>query len=154
VQGRRSFRYTRLLRTLRWAALLPAVCCLGCSGSSGLNPVKGSVLHNGQPLAGALVTFHPKGATDIATLRPVGLTGEDGTFTLTTGPDPGAPAGEYIVTFLCSEEIVPKGGKKLMSMAPPETRDRLGGAYVSPEASRFNVEIKKGDNQLPPFQLK
>ncbi len=48
--------------------LLAAICCLlvvglsGCGGSSGgpkLGTVKGSVTLNGEPLAAAVVTFHP-----------------------------------------------------------------------------------------------
>ena len=77
----------------RWAGLLLACCCLSCSSDSGLQPVQGKVLYKNQPIAGALVTFHPKGATDVRTLRPVGMTKEDGTFTLTTGDKEGAPAG-------------------------------------------------------------
>jgi hypothetical protein len=130
------------------------VCCASCSGSAGLNPVKGKVLYKDQPLKGAVVTFHPKGVTDLHTVRPVGLTDEDGVFTLTTGQDEGAAAGEYVVTFICSEELSPKLGKGEISTAPPQTRDRFQGAYSNAEKSTFRVEIKKGSNQLEPFNLK
>jgi hypothetical protein len=126
----------------------------GCGSGSGLYPVQGKVLYKDQPLKGAVVTFHPKGPTDLSTVRPVGLTGEDGFFTLTTGRDEGALAGEYIVTFICSEEVQPTGGKPEISTAPPQTRDRLQGAYANPENSEFHVEVKAGANRLEPFQLK
>src|SRR5262245_1118276 len=123
-------------RAWRWLALLPALFCLSCSGSgSALNPVKGKVLYKNQPIKGALVTFHPKGHTDINTVRPTGLTREDGTFNVTTGQKEGAPAGEYVVTLICSEE---KKGKKV-GTEPAETRDRFGGTYAKPESSKIQV---------------
>jgi hypothetical protein len=132
---------------------LPALLCLSCSGSGvSLNPVHGKVLYKNQPLKGALVTFHPKGHTDITTVPSVGLTGEDGTFDVTTGKKEGAPAGEYVVTLICSEEVAPKH-KRAMSFAPPETRDRLGGTYANMETSKIRVAIKKGVNQLEAFDL-
>jgi len=123
----------------------------GCGG--GLNPVQGTVLYKNQPLKGAVVTFHPKGVNEITAVRPVGLTDEDGTFRLTTGQKEGAPAGEYIVTVICSEEVGPRD-KKVISTAPPETRDRLQGAYANAAKSEFKAEIKNGVNQLEPFHLK
>jgi hypothetical protein len=130
---------------------LPALCCLACSGPK-LNPVQGKVLYRNRPLKGAVVTFHPKGANDVTAVRPVGLTGEDGTFTLTTGTKKGAPAGEYVVTILCSEEVRPKD--KTISTEPPDTRDMLGGAYANRDRSKITVTVKDGDNQLDPFDLK
>jgi hypothetical protein len=131
---------------------LPALFCLSCSaGGGGLNPVHGKVFYKNQPLKGALVTFHPKGPTDLNTVRPVGLTGEDGTFSLTTGQKEGAPAGEYVVTLICSEEVKPKGKK--LTLERPDTRDRFGGTYAKQETSKIKVEIKKGVNQLEPFNL-
>jgi hypothetical protein len=133
-------------------ALLLCFCSLSCSGGDALHPVHGKVLHKDQPVKGVLVSFHPKGA-DLTTHRPVGLTREDGSFTLTTGQKEGAPAGEYVVTFICSEEADTKG-KKVISTAPPDTVDRFRGAYANHATSEFKVEIKKGVNQLEPFRLK
>ena|SRR5437870_4668233 len=145
--------FYRVLRNWRWLVLFVACCGLSCTHDSGLHPVQGKVFYKDQPLGGVLVTFHPKGASDIRTVRPVGLTREDGTFTLTTGQQEGAPAGEYVVTFICSETVVPKGGAKVISSAPPETKDRFQGAYSNLETSTFKIEIKKGPNQLEPFRL-
>jgi hypothetical protein len=135
-----------------WLVLVPALCCLSCSGGGGLNPVRGKVLYKNQPLQGALVTFHPRGANAITAVPPVGLTGEDGTFTVTTGQQEGAPAGAYVVTLICSAQVARKD-KKTIFTKPPRTRDRFQGAYAHRETSRFRVEIKKGVNQLEPFNL-
>src|SRR5262245_3096245 len=87
----------------RWLFLLPVLGCLSCSGADSLNPVQGKLLYKGQPMIGALVTFHPKGANDVTTVRPTGLVEPDGTFTLMTGTKEGAPAGDYVVTVIWSE---------------------------------------------------
>ena len=135
--------------------LVVSFCCMSCSSSSsGLSPVQGKVLYKDEPIKGATVTFHPKGATDINTIRPIGVTKEDGTFAVTTGADEGAPPGDYVVTLICSEEVVPKGGKQAISTAPPERRDRFQGAYSNLASSTIKVTVKKGPNQLEPFLLK
>ncbi|HZN35356.1 MAG TPA: hypothetical protein VFB80_16115, partial [Pirellulaceae bacterium] len=117
-----------------------------------LNPVQGKVLHQNQPLAGALVAFHPDGPRDINVENSVGLTKEDGTFHLTTGQKDGARAGKYTVTIICSE--IPQSAKKNLSTAGVDSVDRLKGAYANVDASKIKVEIKTGPNQLEPFDLK
>jgi hypothetical protein len=111
------------------------------------------LFYKNQPMQGALVTFHPKGADDLRTIRPVGLVKEDGTFALMTGQQSGAPAGEYVVTVIWSEEVTPRG-KKGFSTEPPDSQDRLRGAYANQATSTLRAEIKKGANQLEPFHLK
>jgi hypothetical protein len=132
---------------------VPVLACLACSGGEKLNPVTGTVLHKQQPLKGAVVTFHPKGGSDITTVRPVGLTREDGTFTLSTGQKDGALAGEYVVTIICPEEVTPKG-KRGFTTEAPDSQDRFHGAYANQATSTIKVEIKPGANQLEPFHLK
>ena len=107
-----------------------------------------------QPLAGALVTFHPKGNADVKTERPTALTKEDGTFTVTTGQKDGAPAGEYLVTIICTAPVNKKAGKLMSLGADEETTDVLHGAYADVNNSKLPVTIKSGPNQLEPFDLK
>ena len=136
-----------------WLVLLASLAGVSCSGGDGkLNPVQGKVLHKNKPLSGALVTLHPKDAKGLDVTPTTGLTKEDGTFTVTTGKKEGAPAGEYVVTIICSE-VVDKN-KKSMSTEPPETRDRLGGAYAEKSTSRITVKIANGTNQLEAWDLK
>jgi hypothetical protein len=130
-----------------------ALSGLSCSDSAAsLNSVQGKVLLNGQPLSGALVTLHPKDGADIRTVPSTGLSKDDGTFTIMTGDKSGAPAGSYVVTIICSEVVKPKEG--VISTAPPETQDRLKGAYADRAKSTITVDVKKGTNQLEPFDLK
>lgn len=139
----------------RSAVLLSGLFCTSCSGNSGLNPVRGKVLHKGEPVEGAVVTFHPKGGADVWTVLPVGQTAGDGTFTLNTGNNSGAPAGEYIVTLICPQMVDEKGGKRAglfkQRLSPA---DAFKGAYARESASPFKVEVKNGTNELEPFNLK
>jgi hypothetical protein len=134
---------------------LLALCCLSCSRGGALHPVRGKVLYKNQPIAGVVVTFHPK-LEDMHTLLPVGQTKEDGTFTLRTGPNEGAPAGEYVITFIHPQQAEPQGKKKGMTMTmqrfTPE--DRFKGVYAQRSSSKFWAEIRTGTNELEPFQLK
>ncbi|HSQ54322.1 MAG TPA: hypothetical protein VLM40_01145 [Gemmata sp.] len=145
--------------TASWCAAFLGVIALtatGCSSGEKLNPVKGKVLYKGEPLAGATVSFHPKGANDLKRQPAIGLTQEDGTFTVKTGPDDGAPAGDYVVTIICTAQ--PKaadGKKKILSFGSEDISvDRLGGAYANMANSKINVTIKDGKNELEPFNLK
>lgn len=142
----------RLLILLCWSCFgLLSLSALSCSGG-GLNPVEGKVIYQGQPLSGALVSFHPKGQTDFKAISSVGYTKDDGTFTLTTGKQAGAPAGEYLVTITCSREVKRAGGGISTSM--PETEDTLKGAYSNRDLSKIQVTVKSGKNKLEPFDLK
>jgi hypothetical protein len=133
--------------------LVAAVACASCSaGGPPLNPVQGKLLYKGQPLKGGVLTFHPMDDKSIYAVLPVGLSGEDGSFTLTTGAKEGAPAGKYVVTIICPEEAkLPKGK---ISTAPPESRDRFEGTYANRETSKLQAEVKTGANELEPFHLK
>jgi hypothetical protein len=134
---------------LGWLVVAGGLTLSACSQPARLNPVQGKVLHQGEPLAGALVSFHPP---DEAAERSTGLTKADGTFTLTTGQVEGARPGKYVVTIICSE--VPKDTKQGFSTGGVDTVDRLQGKYANASKSTINVEIKDGPNQLEPFDLK
>jgi hypothetical protein len=135
-----------------WLLALLSLAAASCSDRDRLNPVHGQVLYRDQPLAGALVSFHPADAADLKADPPVGLTKQDGTFSLSTGQLDGARTGKYVVTILCSEPV--KSSSRGISTAPAETQDRLKGAYATADTSRIRVEIKPGLNQLEPFRLK
>jgi hypothetical protein len=86
--------------------------------------------------------------------RPIGLTKEDGTFTVMTGQKDGAPAGEYMVTIICSVPVNKKTGKAISLGSDEETIDVLSGKYADVNNSKLPVTIKSGPNQLEPFDLK
>jgi len=145
------------IRPLPWTlrrviVLLPALCCISCSKSGPpLNPVHGKLLYKNQPLAGAVLVFHPP-EVNVKTIYPTGATEDDGTFWVRTGDQEGAPAGDYVVTVTCPQEVPIK--KKTISMGEkPESVDLFRGAYANKAASTLRFEIKKGDNELAPINL-
>jgi len=152
----------RFLSQLPWwrlAAVTSLLFCLSCSGGgSSFNPVHGKVLQNNEPVPGVTVTLHPKQKEKARDL-PIGITDEDGSFTLRTGRADGAPEGEYVVTFVCLQQAEEKPGKKKekilkMTMGNMETEDRFKGAYSNVNSSSIKVEIKSGKNEIGPFNLK
>jgi hypothetical protein len=143
-------------RWVRVAFALIAAAALSCSScsSNGLSPVSGKVMVKGQPAAGARVVFIPEGATDLKTVPASGAVGEDGTFTLVTGNQPGARPGKYIVTVVWPDPAKkPTDTQKMMGMAP-DAPDLLGGRYATKEVSKLRAEVKPGENKLEPFDLK
>jgi hypothetical protein len=137
----------------RWLALVPVLGCLACSGSGGLPTVRGKVLYKGEPAQGVLVSFHPQGKNAVTAVPSTGTTGADGSFTLTTGPNEGAPAGSYAVTFIWPQEVAPKKAGAI-SREPVQSRDRFEGAYANSARSPHKIQVKEGVNQLDPFDLK
>jgi hypothetical protein len=133
-----------------WALLVPCGLLLS-SCSNGLNSVQGKVLYKGNPIKGAVVFFHPVKATDLTAKHPSGVTGEDGSFTLDTGKENGAPTGQYVVTVVWYKEVPPS--TKITNAPPPESEDQLKGRFADPKSSQLTVEIKPGVNQLEPFKL-
>jgi hypothetical protein len=125
---------------------LLAICSLaGCQRSSdGLikHQVTGQVLVNGVPERGIAVCFRH---TDVNVTKnaacPVGVTGEDGRFALSTnGPMDGAVSGKYTVTFHW-----PQGGTSM--------RDFFNGKYLKVSGPEFEVEVGDQDLEVPSFKL-
>jgi hypothetical protein len=134
-----------------WLALSLAVLA-GCSGGPKNGyPVRGKVTHNGTAAAGALVVFHPRGATGPDVVRPSAVTAEDGTFSLSIPGGTGAPAGEYDVTVVCEKPAAAKGDK---AGEREVSDDVFRGRFANPAGSGLRATVKAGDNDLPPFDLR
>ena len=126
----------------------------GCGGDHvppprAVHPVEGQVIWNGKPLVGARVTFYPKSwKTDKGNNYPTALTGPDGRYKLTThAANDGAPEGEYTVLVVYNE-LVPVGEGKMPGA------NVLPKKYERPETSGLDVQVAKGPNVVPPFDLK
>jgi hypothetical protein len=133
------------------AALLPlALLAPGCGPARPQpHPVRGQVLVGDRPVARAQVTFHPVGDARPEAARPVGETGEEGRFRLTTSDlADGAPEGEYrvAVTRFLAVRSGPAGDDYT-------TRNFLPDRYARPETSPLRATVARGDNDLPPFRL-
>lgn len=139
---------------MRKTALLVLVLGLvGCGGPDGPkydltpHPVKGKVLYDGKPASGVLVGLLPLDAPMPPAVpgNPNGVTGSDGSFTLTTFKEgDGACEGQYQVLLTWMTEV---------AQDKEETRkDKLLGWY---DAAHSNIRygVVKGDNTIPTINL-
>ncbi len=107
--------------------------------------MQGKVELNGKPTAGAVVTLHPKGATDApparAEVKP------DGTFVAGTYEvSDGAAEGDYIVTV---EWFKPVQKRDDYVMGP----NLVPAKYSVPQTSQIEVHVAAQPNQLPTIKL-
>lgn len=131
--------------------VLSAVLCgmfTGCGAArdDGLRkyPAQGVVTINGKPVAGVVVRLIGASSAGAgANARfPVGVTDDQGVFRISTnGTEDGGVAGDYGVAVVWPENN------------EPPLRDRLEGAFSTPEKSRLRITISPGDNHFPPFEL-
>lgn len=116
-----------------------AVGCSGSGGSTGLVPVTGVVLLDGDPVDDATVTFQPVGDG----ISSQALTAPDGTFSVESSSDrgqtyqSGLKPGEYLVGVQKLDTE-----KARSTNTPPE--DLLPKQYASPETSGFTATISDG----------
>jgi hypothetical protein len=132
---------------------LMALVTASCSSADA--NVQGQVLYQGNPIEGAVVTFHPKNANDVKAERPSGLTDKEGKFTLSTGTKSGAPAGEYTVTVNWHKPVDPPGAKKVMNTEPPPQPPDVfqGKPYADAKTTKLTATVSSGTNNLEPFRL-
>jgi hypothetical protein len=122
---------------------------VGCD-SGGRRSVTGKVLYNGQPAAGATVTFVRKdSANRLDDTMPQGTVEADGTFTLAGPTGKGVPPGEYIVLVEWKE-----GAGKVKGRAPAlGAPDRLKKKYLDPNHPQLTATVDDKTSRLPPFEL-
>jgi hypothetical protein len=121
------------------AALLAA---MGCGGSGPtLAPVKGKVLLDGQPLTTGTVSTQPaagRGAN--------GIIHSDGTFTLSSGREPGALVGTHQVAIVAFE------GGASSSPEGPQGKLLTPQRYATAATSGLSLEVTNGEN-TPTLEL-
>jgi hypothetical protein len=134
-----------------------ALCTVSCSSKEKfeLFPVHGKVLVKEKPAGGVMLMFLPPVEGDSKAARPLGFTQDDGSFTVVTNDEDGAPAGDYLVTMQWLQNPSQPGqnkGQSTPSAAGDEPIDKLGGRYLDRKKA-FKVNITKGKNDLPTFKL-
>jgi hypothetical protein len=142
----RSSRSSTALRLL--LLLLLSLLATSCAKSrfKPVYPVKGRVLVNGEPAESVTISFHSLDDPGDELVRPWGTTDADGWFTVNTyKKDDGLPAGPYAVTAVW----LPKDYQ-----GSTEAANKLPTDYSDTETSGIKVQITKGNNVLPPFELK
>lgn len=139
-------------RVLGWlAAILLLSCGAGCGPADdrvAVYPVSGQVRLNGQPLANALVVFHPQNPADTRTPVAQGRTDDSGKFQLTSYETrDGAAAGEFAVT-VQSFQLIKQGD----SYTPGP--NILPAKLAKPDSTDIRVTIGPQPNELAPIDLK
>jgi hypothetical protein len=137
------------MRRLRLWLLILFGTIVGCS-SSNTHPVRGRVLLDEKPVAGAAVTFMPVNGNG---RPPTGMTDQDGVFQLTSfKKNDGALSGDYIVVVSRTDAVPPppeaepgdsksviehyKGLKAKRSKSPP-----LPSVYADAAKSPLRVTV-------------
>jgi len=124
---------------------------LGC-GSTKFVPVSGKVTLNGQPLAGATVSFEPLGEDDSPSPKPgsVGTTKADGTFTLKAiSGASGAVPGKHRVRIILAGDNASGDDRPPPGAAPAKTLPR---EYNTDSKRSFTVPARGTSDAL--FELK
>ena len=128
--------------------------CGGKKADSDLVPVKGEFFFDSQPAQGALVILHPSAGPDAATWPhglPHGVVDTAGAYNIGLPPlGEGAPAGDYKVLLTWNLPI--PGADPTDS--EPETFDKLGGRWATPEKSTLSATVAPPSTEIPRFDLK
>lgn len=136
------------MRHVRFAGLVMlALAHASCSTRTDrppLYPVKGQVLYEGKPAAGAVVVFHGTDGAEANASRPRGKADPQGNFALSTyEAGDGAPAGDYVATVEWRRvDVHPAQGGSLL---PP--------AYADPKLSKLKVTVVAGTNDFVVLRL-
>ena len=129
----------------RFLFLIIVPILVGCTRTEYPNspyPVSGRVqTSDGTPASDVRVTLHSsKIIAEGDPFRPSGMTGDDGTFQLTTyETDDGAPAGSYAITFRWAEP------QKNMLDAMP--KDKLRNRFARPTEQSLTCDIIESESQ-------
>ena len=129
----------------------------GCSqgGVPGTAPVDGKVTYNGQPVAGATVSFVSEGDARMA----VGVTNENGIYQLVTLDTNGAMPGKYTVLVTKTESVPDPGAPVSMDEAaknmgkPKDPKKLLPSKYSDPAKTPLKFEVQAGRTNKFDLQL-
>ena len=125
---------------------------LGCGKSDNLKPVfpvSGTATYKGEPMAGAMISFHPLGDADPRALRAQATADKEGRFQMTTyTTGDGAPAGEYAVTIYWPAKRTK--GKSDDPTAEEEDLppDRLNRVYTVPATTKLRATVQEQPNTI------
>ncbi|MGL4465353.1 MAG: hypothetical protein ACRC1K_24650 [Planctomycetia bacterium] len=149
-----------MVPTIRYAlGLTVIVAAVGCDGAPkgdvpSLVPVKGTVMVNGQPFTGGLVTYLPQG--DTRGTIAYGATDDKGGYVLESPKlGKGTPAGKYRVTVgkmvMADGSPIPANTE---SIALLKTKNMLAPVFSDPQKTILIAEVQEGSEKPIDFDLK
>lgn len=128
---------------------LLAAIAAGCSSKVPVYPVSGKVVvgKSKKAAVGAMVFFNAVQETPGEFIRPAGTVDASGEYKITSrNTHDGAPEGEYIITLYW-----PHPQKSVFDC---DDDDRLNGAYMNVEKSKFRFTVRpEGTNDVPAIEL-
>jgi hypothetical protein len=114
-----------------------------------LHPVKGKVTFDGKPPEGAVINVYITDPNVKLDRTPTATVQADGSFTIGTfEPGDGAPAGKHGASIWW----YPPGADKMIELTGTAP-NKLPARYGSPKTSGIEIEVKEGDNEIPPIEL-
>ena len=126
--------------------LLVFLVLSGCGGPKvkGLVSVRGTVIYNGEPLAGASIGLTPKDFSNGARIG-TGTTNAEGKFELRTIGELGVLPGEYVVVIVKNEIVpqTPQANPRPGRPAPSQVQSLIPKRYGDPQTSELNVVVEK-----------
>jgi hypothetical protein len=126
--------------------LAAAMLAVGCGKGSGLVPVSGRVMLDGQPVKQMVVTFTPVG--DTPGLGALGHTGDDGHFTLTDARgETGAYVGEYKVYFYPGAAGAKTDDPGVDVVTPPR-RTNVPAIYLDGNQTPLRAKVPPGGGTI------
>ncbi len=141
-----------MARTSSRLALLTLLAALGCGKSDGRKPVfpvSGVATAKGEPMAGAMISFHPLNDPDPRALKAQATAGKDGRFALTTYTSgDGVPAGEYAVTIYWPSKRAKGKEADLTAEEEPIPPDRLNREHADPKTTKLRATVREQSNTI------
>ena len=126
-------------RVRRSSAIVALGLLVAASGCSNEARVSGSVKLDGKRLDTGVVSFHPVGEGPIA----IGQIDDSGDYTAAVGSGGGFAPGDYIVTVVANEPMIPAKDPR---MAPMPGKLITPQMYASKERSDLKCTLKAGSN--------
>ena len=140
-----------MARTSSLAALLVALAAgyERPDGRKPVFPVAGRVTFKGEPMAGAMIGFHPLDDPDPRAARMQATAGKDGRYTLTTyTTGDGAPAGGYAVTIYWPGQRVKRKADTPAAEDDEIPPDRLKREFADPKTTRLRATVRAEPNTI------
>jgi hypothetical protein len=103
--------------------------------------VSGSVTLDDKPLTTGVVSFHPTAGGPVA----LGRIDDSGRYAAAVGSGAGLPPGEYVVTVVANEPMVPSKDPR---MAPSPGRRITPERYATKEKSDLRHTVTPGSNTV------